>query len=402
MSNVFPMPEIGEGVLEGEIVEWKVKPGESVAVDQPLCEVMTDKASVEVSSPRAGVIARVFGEPGDMIKIHAPLVEFGAAGVVLAPTPKSAPVAAPAVAAKLDIPSAPTVSAGVKAAPAVRRHAREAGVDLANINGSGPGGRVTHDDVIATSANQGATPYVAKALPQVTAGQTQRVRIIGLRRKIAEQMTRSKHTAAHFTYVEEADCENLVQVRGMLKQSAAERGIKLSYLPFVLKACSLAFREFPNFNARMDEDAFELVVHAEHHIGFACDTPGGLMVPIIKNVEQKSVFQIGAEMADLTERVRVGKARLDELTGGTFTVTGVGTMGVLATPILNVPEVAILGFNAIRDQVVFHEGVIQVRKRVMLSGSFDHRIIDGAEAARFTARVRELLENPGPMLLEVA
>lgn len=417
MAFVFELPEIGEGVVEGEVVDWKVAVGDSVAVDQPLCEIMTDKATVEISSPRAGTVVALHGEPGDIIKVHTPLAEIDESG---APAPKAAPAAkpapapapaaapAPAPAPKAaPAPAAPAPAARAagdraKASPSVRRHAREEGIDIHSVAGTGKGGRVTHADVEAFNAP--AEPVRMPALPQVMpSGAEERVKIIGLRRKIAQQMRASKQTAAHFTYVEEIDCTELDRLRKQLKPVAADRGVKLNYLPFFMKACSIVFREFPNVNAVMDEERFELVVKGDHNIGFAADTPQGLFVPVIKNVEQKSVLRIAAEMQDLAERTRLGKASLDELTGGTFTITGVGSIGgVFATPIVNIPEVAILGTNAIRDRPMVIGGEIVVRKMMFLSSSFDHRIIDGAVAARFTAALKRIIENPSIFLLELA
>lgn len=420
MSFIFEMPEIGEGVIEGEVVAWKVAVGDAVDVDQPLCEVMTDKANVEISSPRAGTITKLFGEPGDFVKVHTPLVEFGGGGAASAkaapapapePTPAApAPAPAPKAAAPAPAPtgpsSDPSTRGATKAAPAVRRNAREQGVDIHAVPGTGKGGRVTHADV-AAYANGAPEPAVLPiapvALPQIMpSGAEERIKLIGLRRKIAEQMTRSKQTAAHFTYVEQVDATKLVAFRKALKGKAEKHGVKLTYLPFIMKACSIAFRDFPNMNAVMDEATQELVVKGDHHLGIACDTPNGLMVPVIKNVEQKSILHIAAEMRPLVERARTGKATLDELTGSTFTCTSVGNRGVLATPVINVPEVAILGINAIREQAVVVNGKIEVRPMFYLSPSFDHRVIDGAVAANFVDRLKELLEDPESMLMELS
>ena len=288
----------------------------------------------------------------------------------------------------------------------MRRNAREQGIDIHQVPGTGRGGRVTHDDLASfrAPAADAPLPKVAPALPQVMpSGAEERVKILGIRRKIAEQMVKSKHTAPHFTYVEEVDCTELVALRKKMKPLAAERGIKLTYIPIIMKAASLVMRSFPNVNAVMDEEAFELVVNGDHNFGISCDTPNGLFVPVVKNVEQKSILHIAADMEDLVERTRAGKARLDELRGGTFTLTSVGSIGgVLATPILNVPEVAILGINAIRDQAVVRDGEVVVRKMMYLSPSFDHRIIDGAVGARFTAALKAVLENPERLLLELS
>jgi pyruvate dehydrogenase E2 component (dihydrolipoamide acetyltransferase) len=278
-------------------------------------------------------------------------------------------------------------------------------LDIHQVPGTGPRGRITHDDLQAFQpAEAPALPVAPVALPQVMpSGAEERIKILGIRRKIAEQMVKSKHTAPHFTYVEEVDCTRLVALRTELKVLAAERGIKLTYIPMFMKACSVVMREFPNVNANMDEEAFELVVKGDHNFGISCDTPNGLFVPVIKNVEQKSILHIAAEMNDLVARTRAGKASLDELRGGTFTLTSVGSIGgVFATPILNVPEVAILGVNAIRDKAVVVDGDIVIRKMMYLSPSFDHRVIDGAVGARFVAALKRVIEAPESLLLDLA
>jgi len=423
MAFVFDLPEVGEGVIEAEVVSWNVRVGDRVEVDQPLCEITTDKAQLEISSPKAGTILKLHGEPGDIIKVHTPLVEIdesgapatnGAGKMVPAPqaaTPAPAPAPAPAHTA-----AAPTAAAGpvsnpdtrgaTKATPAVRRHAREMDVDIHQVPGTGPRGRITHDDLQAYQTPPATPlPIAPVALPQVMpSGAEERIKIIGIRRKIAEQMVKSKHTAPHFTYVEEVDCTRLVELRNELKLIAAERGIKLTYIPIIMKACSVVIgREFPNINSNMNTEKFELVVKGDHNFGISCDTPNGLFVPVVKNVEQKSILHIAAEMNDLVARTRAGKAKLDELRGGTFTLTSVGSIGgVFATPILNVPEVAILGVNAIRDKAVVIDGEIVVRKMMYLSPSFDHRVIDGAVGARFVAALKKVLEAPESLLLDLA
>jgi pyruvate/2-oxoglutarate dehydrogenase complex dihydrolipoamide acyltransferase (E2) component len=421
MAFVFELPEIGEGVVEGEVVAWKVAIGERVERDAPLCEIMTDKATVEISSPTSGVLLRTYGEPGDIIKVHTPLAEIdtsGAGAAPSAPPPAAAPApppAAPAPVAAAPAPAAapssrrpaassdPAERGHTKATPAVRRDARERGIDIHAVPGTGPGGRVTRDDLAAFDGAPAAAPFAPPALPQAPAiAGDQVVKIIGLRRKIAQQMLAAKQSAPHFTYVEEIDATELVALRGRLKGMAAKRGVKLTYLPFILKALSVAFRDFPNVNATMNNETYELTVRAEHNIGVACDTPAGLFVPVLKRVQHKSILEIAAELDALTERTRAGKASLDDLSGGTFTVTSVGNIGgMLATPILNVPEVAILGVNAIRERAVVRDGEIVVRSMLYLSPSFDHRILDGAVAARFVARLKELLEDPAALLVEL-
>jgi pyruvate/2-oxoglutarate dehydrogenase complex dihydrolipoamide acyltransferase (E2) component len=428
---VFELPEIGEGVVEGEIVKWLAQVGEPVKVDQPLCEIMTDKATVEISSPRAGVINALHGKEGDVVKVHAPLVEIdesGAGAVGAAkpdakaakpapqtkaapppPAPATAPSRGPAPpkAAPANGSNGHTATQSVAAAgktlatPAVRSHARTAGVEIETVPASGKGGRVTHADIDAFVAHPSALKAPA-ALPIPTGGADERIRIIGLRRKIAEKMVESYRTVPHFTYVDEFDATALHDARANTKAIAERYGIKLTYIPFIMKALSVVFREFRTVNAVMDEKGFELVVRGEHNIGIATDTPAGLYVPVVHNVEQKSILELAREVEDLTTRTRDGKVALDELQGGTFTITSVGNIGGrFATPIINHPEVAILGVNQIHDRPVVKDGQIVARKMMYLSPSFDHRVIDGAVAARFVAALKAVLEHPEALLLEL-
>jgi len=409
----FKLPEIGEGVIEGEVVQWLVQEGDVLAEDQAVCEIMTDKATVEISTPRAGKVARLHHAVGDMVAVHTPLVDIedGAApanGAGAAAEPPSEPTATTPPPAPTAPPPRPRGPKAI-ATPAVRRSARELGVDLSKVVGSGRGGRVTRSDLVqhaaAPAADPAATPVAPAALPQakvVPSGAVERIKIVGLRRKIAEQMALSKRTAPHFTYVDEVDVTDLVTLRGQLKEGAAARGVKLTYLPFVMKACAVVFREFPNVNAVVEDDPFALAVHGDVNIGVATDTPNGLFVPVVKNCEQKSILQIAAELADLIQRTREGKVRLDELQGGTFTVSSVGNIGgVFATPILNVPEVAILGVNRIVQRPMVVDGEVAIRDMMYLSPSFDHRIIDGAVGARFVAALKKVLESPASLLLEL-
>lgn len=431
---VFELPEIGEGVVEGEIVRWLVQEGQAVAVDQPICEIMTDKATVEITTPKAGVVSTLHGVDGDVIKVHTPLVDIDEDGTPSAEAPKAAPSApaAPTPAAPpapKATPPAPVASPTPKAAapqapvpvpmprtggktlatPAVRSHARSMNVDIDQVAGSGKGGRITRSDIDAFVAH----PTAVKAPPalQLPAGPLptgpvadERVRIIGLRRKIAEKMTESYRTIPHFTYVEEVDATRMVQLRGALKETAAAYGVKITYLAFIMRALVRVFRmpEFRAINANMDEEKFELLVRGEINIGIATDTPAGLYVPVVKNVEQKSLFQIAHDVVDVTSRTRENKVQLSELQGGTFTITSVGNIGGrFATPIINHPEVAILGVNQIHDRPMVVNGEVVPRKMMYLSPSFDHRVIDGAVGARFVAALKALLENPEPLLLDL-
>ncbi|MFN7147671.1 MAG: dihydrolipoamide acetyltransferase family protein, partial [Myxococcota bacterium] len=274
------------------------------------------------------------------------------------------------------------------------------------VPGSGKDGRVTRADIEAFVAHPSAVvaPPAVQA-PSFRGGPREadeRIKIIGLRRKIAEKMVQSYRTAPHFTYVDEVDCHKLVALRSALNPQAIERGVKLSYLPFILKALAVTFREFPTLNAVMDEDEFTLVVRKEINIGIATDTPAGLYVPVVRDVDQKSLLELAAEVQDLTSRTRDNKVKLEELTGGTFTVTSVGNIGGrFATPILNHPEVAILGVNQIHDRPMAVNGQVVVRPMMYLSPSFDHRVIDGAVAARFVSALKRLLEQPEALLLDL-
>lgn len=425
MSYTFELPEVGEGVTEAELVKWNVSVGDIIAPDEAVCEVMTDKATMEINCPVGGTVVEVCGEEGDILPVHTPLLKLSQDGS--APTPKPAekkeavPAPKPTSNAHAPKPSAsvpaPTLvptrapapasnpTGKVLASPAVRAFAKTQGQDLSNISGTGKGGRITRNDIqnqmnapTSHSAHIKAPPAV-----RVQASKSdQVVKIVGLRRKIAEKMLESVQRAPHFTYVEEVDMTDLVTMRGQLKGLAAEYGVKLTYIPFIMKALVQVFHEFPTVNAVMNEADFSMIVRGEVNIGIACDTPQGLYVPVIKNVEQKSILELAAEITDLTTRTREGKAQLSELQGGTFTITSVGNIGGrFATPIINNPEVAILGVNQIHDRPMVVNGDIVARKMMYLSPSFDHRVIDGAVAARFVAALKAILENPASLLLSL-
>ena len=414
MSYVFELPEVGEGVTEAELVKWSVEVGEVIEPDQVVCEVMTDKATMEINCPVGGTVVEVCGEEGDILPVHATLLKLSQDGS--APTPKPAAKTEPAPAAApapkvapapkpSPVPvSTPNPSGKVLASPAVRAFAKEQGTDLQGISGTGKGGRITRDDVRSqTSAPVHTSQIKAPPAVQVQASRAdQVVKIVGLRRKIAEKMLESVQRAPHFTYVDEVDMTDLVAMRGQLKGLAAEYGVKLTYIPFIMKALVQAFQEFPTVNAVINEADLSMIVRGEVNIGIACDTPQGLYVPVIKNVEQKSILELAAEITDITTRTREGKVQLSELQGGTFTITSVGNIGGrFATPIINHPEVAILGVNQIHDRPMVVNGDIVARKMMYLSPSFDHRVIDGAVAARFISALKNILENPASLLLSL-
>jgi pyruvate/2-oxoglutarate dehydrogenase complex dihydrolipoamide acyltransferase (E2) component len=437
MPYEFRLPDIGEGVAEGEITKWLVKPGDVVREDQLLVEVMTDKATVEIPSPVAGKILELRAQVGQKVPVESVLVVIEAEGGKAAkahgaapakpaspapapaaarapspsplpspaPLPRAAPPREPApamAAASIRIPGEVETGtavigrrARVLAAPATRRLARELGIDLGTVTGTGPHGRVTKGDLQrpVDGRGTGAPPSPAGPLEE-------RIPVIGLRRKIAEQMRRSRSTAAHFTIVDEADVSELVRLREQAAALAEPSGVRVTYLPFVLKALVAAMREHPQVNATMDEEKGELVVKRTVNVGIATDTDRGLIVPVVKDVAGKTVYQLAREIQSLAEKARSGKIALEELRDGTFTVTSAGSIGTLmATPIINVPEVAILGVHKIQKRPVVRDGAIVVRDMLYLSVSLDHRVLDGATGTRFLNVVIRGLESPALLFL---
>jgi pyruvate dehydrogenase E2 component (dihydrolipoamide acetyltransferase) len=411
MAYEFKLPDIGEGVVEGEIVKWLVKEGDQVHADQPMVEVMTDKATVEIPAPRAGrVLKRLYAE-GQTCPVGKVLISIEVAGEAPAAVP-GPDVTAPSLPAFVATPaaapaarSAPaTPATEVLATPATRKLARDLGVDLGTITGTGPAGRITSDDVHAAAhdapaGGRRAADAVARAPRAVASGPDTRIPFRGLRKKIAENMIRSKREAAHFTYVEEVDCTQLVGLRE--KANARLGGIKLSYLPFIVKATVDALKKFPQLNATLDEAAGEIVQRREYHVGVAAQTGDGLVVPVIRHADRQSIVELAREIERLAAATKAGKATREELTGSTFTITSLGTLGgVLATPIINHPEVAILGVHKIAKRPAVFEDKIVARDMMNLSISVDHRLVDGYDAARFVAEVKDSLESPGLLFLE--
>jgi 2-oxoisovalerate dehydrogenase E2 component (dihydrolipoyl transacylase) len=443
MAIELEMPELAESVIEGEIVKWLVNEGDRVEQDQLLVEVMTDKVTVEVPSPYAGILLKqvakegevvaigkpiaIFGEPGEKIddttKLEhvTPKIDVAANGKIEAAAP-TAPTAqtAPAQASAAKAPSeqarpqpAATESAILNsfgkpmAAPAVRKLARELGVELTKVRGSGENGRIAREDVERVAkAGKGAQP--AGVSPSDGRGRqpaastvAERIPLRGLRRNIAQHMVHSKQTAAHTLQVDEADMTELVRWRTRSKEKAAERGVKLTYLPFFVKAASAALKKYPYVNASLDDAAGEIVLKKDYNIGIATDTDAGLMVPVIHNADRLSIFDLAREIVTLADRARTGKLSHDEISGGTFTITNVGSVGGLFTfPVINHPEVAIMGTHSIQERPVVRDGQIVIRNMVYLSLGFDHRVVDGALAARFLREISDLLANPEMLLME--
>ncbi len=392
-KHVFKLPDIGEGVVEGEVVQWHVAAGDAVTEDDPIVDVMTDKATVTIPSPITGVVSSLSGDVGEMVAVGSTLVEFDSDTAAVttsepAPAPEPAPTPEPVAA-----PVAP--SGKVLASPAIRRRAREAEVDLTQVRGSGPAGRVRHADLDAYIAAGGAVSGAAPSAYSTKRTGVTEVKVVGLRRKIAEQMTISKRTIPHFSYFEEADVTELEALRQMLNASRDESQPKLTYLPFIMLALSKIMPDHPECNAHYDDQSEVVSRHDAVHIGIATQTERGLYVPVVKHVEAMDAWQAAAELQRVAGAARGGTASLDDLTGSTFTITSLGRDGGLgATPIINHPEVAILGIHKARDMPVAKDGQIVVRRIMNLSSSFDHRVVDGADGAALVQHLRRMLEHP--------
>ena len=400
MLYEFRLPDIGEGVAEGEVVRWLVKEGDELQEDQPMVEIMTDKATVEIPTPRAGRVAKLMYAEGQICPVGKVLI-----AIEVADAPGTA-AAAPEP-ARVDVtPSASTGEraprnngvnardAGVLATPATRKLARDTGVDIRDVTGSGPAGRVTSDDVRA---------HAESPAPTSAAEGDTRIPFRGVRRKIAEHMVFSKHTAAHFTYVEEIDCTDLVALRERANAKLADQGTKLSFLPFIVKATANALVKFPQLNATLDDAAGEIIQRGHRHIGLATATDAGLIVPVVRDADRMSITQLAGEIERLAALTRSGKAAREDLSGSTFTITSLGALGgLLATPIINHPEIAILGVHKIARRPAVRGDSIVIRDLMNLSISVDHRVVDGYDAARFIAEIKATLESPGPLFPEAA
>ena len=408
MVYEFRLPDIGEGVAEGEVVKWLVKEGDEVKENQSLVEIMTDKVNVEIPSPKKGTIQKLMAKEGAVVKVGEVLIviaEGGSTAVsATASTAKpSATVAKPPTPEPRQQETSPIPPQAkpreVLATPATRKLARDLAVDLSLLQGTGPGGRITDEDVQRFKGS--ARPAVTAVTVTGPRGMEERVQLRGIRRIVAQHMVKSKSTAAQVTHVDEVDMTEVVQLREKAKASAEKRGVKLTYLPFIIKALIPALKQYPYLNASVDDEKEEIILRKYYNIGIATDTDQGLVVPVIKDAEHKSISQLAAEVMSLSDKARVGQLTLDEIQGSTFTITSVGGIGgMFATPIINYPEVAILGVHKISKRPVVKDNQIVVRDMTYLSLSFDHRALDGAMAARFVNTIKQYLEDPKLLLLE--
>ena len=400
----FKLPELGEGVHEGELVKWRVSVGDIVKDDQPLLEIMTDKATVEIPSPFAGKIDALHAKEGEVVKVGQLLISGGgtAGAVKAAPAVAAAQPAASSVQATQK--SVPVAGDHVLAAPSTRRFAREKGVDLSAIRGTGPHGRVMREDV-ERGPSSGSVSTPAKGASHGAQTAEHRIPFRGLRKKIAEKMRLSKDHAAHFTYVEEADASELVRVRMHAKELGAKQGVKVTYLPFIMKGMVAALRQYPILNSTLDEQRAEIVFKHYYNIGLSIQTEDGLVAPVVKDVEHKSILELAKDIQDLVDRARQKRLTMDDLQGSAITLTNAGSIGGLfATPVINYPEVAILGFNKIFKKPVVKtingQDQVVIRDWTYFSISLDHRIVDGAVGAEFMNTFIKYIETPSLLLLE--
>ncbi len=433
---VFKLPDVGEGTAEAEIVAWHVRVGDMVKEDAPLVDVMTDKATVEMTSPVSGRVTQINGEPGDMAAVGAAIAVFETEAEAPAPPP---PKPAPAAASKLEAdaaqpkprikvpagavpagtapqskPAAPATQSVTRreasapavnewgqaqASPAVRARAQKLGVDLSGVRGTGPEGRVTHDDldtmlVPSVGARRGGSALAER-------NGIEPVKVIGLRRKIAEKMQEAKRRIPHFAYVEESDLTELEELRAHLNATRRNDQPKLTLLPFLMRALAMSLPDFPQINARFDDEQGVVFRHEAVDIGIATQTENGLIVPVVRHVESRDIWECAAEVSRLAAAVRSNTATKEELSGSTITITSLGALGgIVTTPVINHPEVAIIGVNKLVERPMVKNGQIVVRKMMNLSSSFDHRVVDGYDAAAFIQRVKGMLEHPAALFME--
>ncbi len=408
---VFKMPDLGEGTVEAEVVAWHIKVGDMVQEDQVMAEVMTDKAAVEVPAPVSGKVVAINGQPGDMVRVGSELVVFETAAAdddVTEPTPAPAPAPAPSLRATSPTHAVEVQDAGevgrIKASPATRRKAREAGIDLRQVAGSGPSGRIMPKDFVA--AVSGAAPagrngggVAAPSLLRPRTG-TEEIKVIGVRRVIAQRMTDAARTIPHFSYVEEVDVTELESLRTHLNARAPKGTPALTYLPFLAAALARVLDEFPQCNAHYDAERNVLIRHRPVHLGVATQTPDGLKVPVVRHAEARTLWDLSDEIRRVSEAAKSNKASREELSGSTITITSLGRMGgIVSTPIINAPEMGIVGVNKAIDRPVVLDGAIAIRRIMNLSSSFDHRFVDGYDAAAMILALKDLLEHPATIFI---
>ncbi|HEY7164213.1 MAG TPA: dihydrolipoamide acetyltransferase family protein [Candidatus Binatia bacterium] len=404
MANEFRLPDVGEGIAEAEIAKWLVHEGDSVKEDQELVEVETDKAIVKLPSPRHGTIAKLHGNEGDIIKVGQVLVSFADGEAPSAPPPRKEKKDMGTVVGTIGDAEEFELPPPIQAMPAVRARARELNVDLAQVRGTGPGGRITKEDVETAAAPAKPTepkPVEKGEADSDTYGPVEKIPLRGLRRTIARRMQEARQRVPDVTIWEDADISDLEVVRTKEKKIAAERGIKLTYLPFVIRAALSALKSHPYLNCTLDDDSGQILLKKYYNIGIAVDTTDGLIVFTIKHADQKNILELAKEISALAEKARNRTLDISEVKGSTFTITNYGVIGAsYGTPIINYPEVGILGIGKIEDRPVVKDGKIMIRKVMPLSLAFDHRVIDGVEAARFLNVVIDHLEDPNLMLIE--
>jgi 2-oxoisovalerate dehydrogenase E2 component (dihydrolipoyl transacylase) len=431
---VFKMPDLGEGTVEAEVVAWHIKVGDIIREDQVMAEVMTDKAAVEVPAPVSGRVVTINGQPGDMIRVGAELVVFeteSSEDLMTAPNPAPTPAPSPAPAGEgggeglrksepspaLRAEPSPALRATspaeagevkeggrIKASPATRRKAREAGIDLRAVPGSGPSGRILPKDFAAAldGGAQGHRNGGAAAAPSLLRARTgaDEVKVIGVRRVIAQRMTDAARTIPHFSYVEEVDVTELESLRSHLNGRAPKGAPSLTYLPFLAAALARVLEEFPQCNAHYDAERNVLIRHHPVHLGVATQTPDGLKVPVVRHAEARTLWDLADEIRRVSEAAKSGKAPREELTGSTITITSLGRMGgIVSTPIINAPEMGIIGVNKAIDRPVVLDGAVAIRRIMNLSSSFDHRFVDGYDAAAMILALKDLLEHPATIFM---
>ena len=402
---IFKLPDLGEGTVESEIGEWLVSVGDQVTEEDIIGTMMTDKAAVELSSPVSGKVVSLAGEPGDIIAVGAALIVFEIDEAAAAPkaVPKATPpprkMETPAQTEAPAVQQAPAIHAKVITSPAIRRKAKETGIDLTRVPGSGPGGRILREDLDAF-LKQAAT-VAAPAAPQPAAAGTTEQKIIGLRRMIAQRMSAANREIPHFSYVEEIDITELEALRQHLNGKKSANAERLTLLPFIGLALIRALKDFPQCNTTHDKERNLLIRHEAVHLGIATQTPDGLKVPVVRHGERRSIVDLAAEIRRVSEAARDGSARKEELSGSTITITSLGKLGgIVTTPIINLPEVAIIGVNRAVERPVVLNGEITVRLMMNLSSSFDHRFVDGYDAAAMIQSIKEMLEHPATFFVD--